>query len=88
MEQFNRLTLETGLKLILQLFDKETEGAAWDIWIAKLPYMNEENYISFADFLGKYKPKPVAGPGRSAQEMLKIAREIRKQIEVSAQNGG
>ena len=57
-----------SLEMFTYCYSQETECSAWDMWIAKLPWMGKDDFISFEDFLGK-KAEPKQKPTDS--EILK-----------------
>lgn len=44
------MDLDFSIDLIVYAFKKDIEQTAWELWISKYPWMDEENFISFDEF--------------------------------------
>ena len=50
-----RLPVSNITRLLTKAFKKREEEKAWDMWVARYPYMDKKNFISFNDFLKKFE---------------------------------
>lgn len=49
---------DTFFDLIKNALEKDAEDKLWQKWLAELPHMNEQTFVSFEDYKKKhYKPK-------------------------------
>jgi hypothetical protein len=48
------MDIEEGIELILRAYEKRSEERAFQLYLTKYPWMNEENYMPFEEF---YNPK-------------------------------
>lgn len=46
-------------------------------WLAQLPWMGKDNFVSFEDYYAQRVVKPLDGPRRSKEELLAEAKRIR-----------
>ena len=46
-----------GLELIVESFKKEKEERVWQLYVSKYPLMNQDNFISYEDFLDTSYPE-------------------------------
>lgn len=47
-------------------------------WIAQLPWMGNDNFVSFDDYYAQRVVKPLTGPRKSKEELLADAQRIRE----------
>ncbi|MDQ0340273.1 hypothetical protein J2S00_003078 [Caldalkalibacillus uzonensis] len=57
-------------------FKKREEQKVWEMWVARYPYMDKKNFISFNDFLKKFEAPvhmqtSLQSPDKSVQERYK-----------------
>lgn len=65
--------------------EKERESRIFFQWVAQLPFMSSENYLSFEDYKAKLTGANI--DKRSTKELLEEADEIEKMLEGSASRG-
>lgn len=70
------LEINEGIELINKAIEKRQEEKYFTMWSTQLPFMNEENYISFEDYCDKLTGKNIVT--KSKEEILKEAEEIEK----------
>lgn len=76
-----------GIDLINKAFEKREENKAWQMWIAKYPWMAKNEFIPFDKFYKKaIQPKNISQ--KPAQEILKEAYEIRQKLNIEPKGGG
>ena len=46
-----------GLELIVESFKKEKEERIWQLYVSKYPLMNQDNFISYEEFLNTLYPE-------------------------------
>lgn len=39
-----------GLELIKKAYEEKTNSIVWNMWLAKYPWMDKDNFISFEEF--------------------------------------
>jgi ribosomal protein L20 len=44
---------------VLKIKEKEIEKKVWEMWIAKLPWMDKNNYISYEEMLNTVKQQEI-----------------------------
>ena len=52
-EYYLNLPYKDGIALLRKAYEKEQDEKIWQMWLAQLPYMNKENYVSFSDYRAK-----------------------------------
>lgn len=76
--------------MIIHALEKETERAAWDIWIAQYPYFSEETFVPFAEFVEKQKQptniKTFKTDEEIMEEMLKVVENYETRKEALGEN--
>ena len=44
---------QNGIQIIRKASEKDVESRIWEMWLAQLPNMDEEHFISFSDYKDK-----------------------------------
>ncbi len=73
---------ETGLGLILTALEKERDDRIFQQWVAQLPWMSQDNYVSFAE----YKDK-ITGANIDRRSVVEIMADL-DEVERQLQKGG
>jgi hypothetical protein len=69
-----------GLALLNEAQEKREEEKAWQMWLAKFPYMDKKSFIPFSEFYQKMStPQHISQ--RSAEEILADAHNIRSKLK-------
>lgn len=55
MEFILNMEISDFISQFIKLKEKETEQKVWEIWLAKLPNMTEENFVSYDEMLNLVK---------------------------------
>jgi len=72
LEEINDMPLDDGVQLIVKAKEKQEEQRAWDLYLTKYSYMDENTYIPFEDF---FKPKQQKESNESVEDILKGVKE-------------
>ena len=80
MDYFGKLPLKVGCKLIYKIYEKKSEKKHWDMWIAKLPYMDKDNYLPFEKFYNK-KPSVKNKSRATKEDLLKLNADVMSKIQ-------
>ncbi|OAA90705.1 hypothetical protein [Clostridium coskatii] len=70
------LDIYYGLELIKKVYEEKTNSMVWDMWLAKYPWMDKDNFISFEDF-----KKQMLGDPEKPKTKPKTKEEIYKQAD-------
>ncbi len=73
------LDLYTGTALILKAREKERDARIFEQWVAQLPYMGKENFVSFDDYKAHVTGADI--DRRSVNEIMTELDEVEKQFE-------
>jgi len=74
--------IKTGLSLILKAMEKERDERIFQQWVAQLPWMGRDNFVSFAD----YKDK-LTGANIDRRSVAEIEADL-EEVERQLQRGG
>ena len=74
--------MQTGLSLILKAMEKTREERLFQQWVVQLPWMDKENFVSFAD----YKDR-VTGANIDRRSVAEIMADL-DEVERELQKGG
>jgi hypothetical protein len=69
------MSIKRSIKLVRHALKQEQKDKLWDIYVQKVPYMDENNYILFEEF---WKKTHIKIDQTSKEETLKMAENIRK----------
>jgi len=72
------LDVEILTNLIAKAFEKETEDRLWEKWLAELPHMDKETFISFENYKQKHFQKQESE--KEDEEILQDAENILKMM--------
>jgi hypothetical protein len=73
---------DTGLGLIIKAMEQERDDRIFQQWVAQLPWMGRENFVSFAD----YKDR-VTGANIDRRSVAEIMKDL-DAVEQELQRGG
>ena len=74
------LDISDGLALLNEAWGKREEEKAWQMWLAKCPYMDKKTFIPFSEFYRKMSvPQQISQ--RTTEEILADAYEIRVRLK-------
>ena len=73
---------DTGLGLIIKAMEQERDDRIFQQWVAQLPWMSRENFVSFAD----YKDR-VTGANIDRRSVAEIMKDL-DAVEQELQRGG
>ena len=76
IDNFNKMPLSLGIKLIYKCLYELERRKAWDIWIALYPRMTKDNFMPFEKFFGYKSDDIVPKEHKSVEDMLKTAEDI------------
>lgn len=71
--------MQTGISLILKAMEKDRDDRLFQQWVAQLPWMDKESFLSFADYRDR-----VTGANidlRSTAEILAELDEVERQLQ-------
>jgi hypothetical protein len=74
--------VSTGLSLILKAIEKNRDDRIFQQWVAQLPWMNQDSFVSFAD----YKDR-VTGANIDRRSVAEIEADLAR-AEQELQGGG
>lgn len=80
------LPVDDFFRLIAKAKTEVNRQLAWDMWIAKLPYMGKDSYTPFEDFYTELKQQSTAQSQysrRPAEDILAEADAIKAAIDRS-----
>lgn len=63
-------------------YEKQEERKAWEMWLTKYPYWDEDTFIPFTEFYIKAKIPTLPKEKQSPEDILKKAQEIRKKVGI------
>ena len=67
---------KSGFDLIFKGYEKQAEERIWQMWLARYPHMNKDNFVTYNDFKEKMKPQePIKQ--HSKEELLKLYFDMR-----------
>ena len=74
------MPIEDGLALLNEAWAKREEEKAWQMWLAKFPYMDKKTFIPFSEFYQKMSiPQQISQ--RTTEKILADAYEIRARLK-------
>lgn len=72
------MDLYYGFELIKKAYEKELGKKLWDMWLAKYPWMDKDNFVTFENFkedmTGNDKTKK---PKQTKEQIIAMAEEIK-----------
>lgn len=82
MEYVMSLPVDEFFEVLVQALEKRQEDELRQEWLAYLPWMTEENKMSWPDYLAKRRQPAVRSTGRTDEEILTDAQRIRERAGV------
>ena len=74
------MDISDGLALLNEAREKREEEKAWQMWLAKFPYMDKKTFIPFSEFYQKMSiPHHISQ--RTTEEILADAYAIRARLK-------
>ena len=88
------MDFQDGIGMIAKAREKETRKEFWDMYIARVPLMDEKTFVSFDDYYGKRNTKAVTNNAPPVKhysksdvpEIIQMAELIKKADEKSRKN--
>lgn len=74
--------MDIGLDLILKAMEKSRDERLFQQWVAQLPWMDKENFVSFSDYRDK-----VTGANIDRRSVAEIEADL-AEVEAQLQRGG
>lgn len=71
--------IELGLPLIIKAMEENRDERIFQQWVAQLPYMGKENYISFEDYKNKLTGADI--DRRSVADIEADLAEVERQLQ-------
>lgn len=72
------MPLVFGLRMVAEALERRRRDETRQEWLAMLPWMSKDNYVSFEEFYRERVAPVAAGPRRSKDEILAEAQRIRE----------
>ena len=63
-----------GVQMIRKASEKDNDARIWQMWIAQLPNMSEENFISFSDYKNKLLDVAPKKKQQTVEEQIAMCR--------------
>lgn len=82
IEYILQLDVQTGLSLILKAMEKSRDERIFQQWVAQLPWMDRDNFVSFADYRDR-----VTGANIDRRSVAEIMADL-DAVERELQKGG
>lgn len=83
------LPLNEGLELVEVAAEKHQEERLWDMWLMQYQHMDKENFVSFEDFLNKFRTAAQRQNAATAkQETAEDILEWAERVKAFDQKGG
>lgn len=70
--------------LVTEAAEQRQKEMARQEWLAHLPWMGKDDYVSWDDFYARRRVAVHSGPRRSREEILADAKKIRQKVEQTA----
>lgn len=74
-----RLDGDTGLGLIIKALEQERDDRIFQQWVAQLPFMGKDNFISFAAYKDRLTGANI--DRRSVAEIMAELDEVERQLQ-------
>lgn len=86
IEYLLQLDADTGCALITKAREKERDDRIFQQWVAQLPFMGTDSFVSFADYKDRVTGANI--DRRSAAEILAELDEVEKELQGGGDDHG
>lgn len=74
IEYILNLPIGEGLRLVEKAYYEESKDRVWELYLTWYPFMGEDNFISFADYLAELMPQKT--DTRTSEQIIEETRKL------------
>lgn len=73
-----KLSSDDGFEMLKKANEKQSDSILWDMWLAKYPWMDKDNFVNFNDFKNSIlkKVEQPKEPVKTKEEIIKNSEKI------------